>query len=197
MGRFKRPRAAERKEGLRSRAPLDAGAQELLPAPDLVGVIGAANSARLPFVVIGGFSVIANGFVRATEDCDLLVPDGEHSDEAILRFLERSQAVRAHDRKRLRLADIAGAEHLRVLSRFGIIDLIRGGLPPLDFETVSARAMALELDGEKLLVASLPSVVGFKRLAGRPRDRLDLIELEALHGELPIEPIPGLDDRQG
>jgi hypothetical protein len=37
---------------------------------------------------------------------------------------------------------------------------MRGGLPPLDYETV---------------------------------DRLDLSELEALHGELPIDPIPGLD----
>jgi hypothetical protein len=39
----------------------------------------------------------------------------------------------------------------------------------------------------------LPSIVGFKRLGGRPQDRLDLSELEALHGELPIGPIPGLD----
>lgn len=29
--------------------------------------------------------------------------------------------------------------------------------------------------------------------AGRPQDRLDLTELEAIHGELPIDPIPGLD----
>jgi len=36
-------------------------------------------------------------------------------------------------------------------------------------------------------------VVGFKRLAGRPQDRLDLTELEAIHGELPLESIPGLD----
>ena len=37
------------------------------------------------------------------------------------------------------------------------------------------------------------SIVGFKRLAGRPRDRNDLLGLEEIHGELPIEPIPGLD----
>jgi hypothetical protein len=43
-------------------------------------------------------------------------------------------------------------------------------------------------------VAGLRSIVGFKRLAGRPQDRRDLEELESLHGELPIEPIPGLDE---
>ena len=41
--------------------------------------------------------------------------------------------------------------------------------------------------------ASLRSIVGFKRLADRPQDRRDLEELESFHGELPIDPIPGLD----
>jgi hypothetical protein len=39
----------------------------------------------------------------------------------------------------------------------------------------------------------LRSVVGFKRLAGRPQDKRDLEELEDLYGELPMDPIPGLD----
>jgi hypothetical protein len=57
--------------------------------PDLDGVVADANAVGLPYVVIGGFSVIANGFVRATKDSDLLVPDGTEADEAIVRFLER------------------------------------------------------------------------------------------------------------
>lgn len=46
---------------------------------------------------------------------------------------------------------------------------------------------------EHVCVTALPSVVGFKRLARRPQDRVDLEELEAIHGDLPVEPIPGLD----
>jgi hypothetical protein len=38
------------------------------------------------------------------------------------------------------------------------------------------------------------NIVGFKRLAGRGLDRVDLEKLEKANGELPIEPIPGLDD---
>jgi hypothetical protein len=74
------------------------------------------------------------------------------------------------------------------------VDLMRGGLPPLDYETVSERAVEDRWEGETVRVAALASVVGFKRLAGRTQDRLDLEELEAVHGALPIEPIPGLDD---
>lgn len=47
--------------------------------PDLVGVIADVNSAGLKHVVIGGFSVIFHGYVRATRDSDLLVPDGEEA----------------------------------------------------------------------------------------------------------------------
>ena len=161
--------------------------------PDLEGVVADANAVGLGYVVIGGFSVIYHGHIRATKDSDLLVPDGPDADEAIGRFLDRVKAVRLYDGKRLTHEDIAGAQHLRVNSRHGIVDLMRGGLPPLDYDTVAQRAEEAVWDGQAVRVAALPSVVGFKRLAGRPLDRQDLADLEAIYGELPIEPIPGVD----
>lgn len=161
--------------------------------PDLDGVVADANAVGLKYVVIGGFSVIANGYLRATKDSDLLVPDGSETDDAIERFLDRIGATRLFDGKELASDDIAGAHHLRVDSRHGIIDIMRGGLPPLDYETVARNAFIVEIGGEQAPIANLRSIVGFKRLAGRARDRNDLDELEAFHGELPIEPIPGLD----
>jgi hypothetical protein len=161
--------------------------------PDLTGVVADADRARLPYVVIGGFSVIFHGHVRATKDSDLLVPDGPHADAAVLRFLELADGRRFSDDKVLEANDVNGSEHLRIACRHGIVDVMRGGLPPLDFETVAERAEWIDWHGRSIRVAALPSVVGFKRLAGRDRDREDLLELEKLHGELPIEPIPGLD----
>lgn len=162
-------------------------------APDLAGVIADANAVGLPHVVIGGFAVIAHGYFRATKDSDLLVPDGPDVDEAILRFLERIDATRFSDGKVLTADDVAGAHHLRVDSRHGVIDVMRGGLPPLDYETVADRAIERSWRGNSVRVASLRSLVGFKRLAGRGQDRVDLEKLEGANGELPIDPIPGLD----
>ncbi|MEX2447900.1 MAG: hypothetical protein WD404_04050 [Solirubrobacterales bacterium] len=162
--------------------------------PDLDGVVADANAVGLAYVVIGGFSVIANGFLRATKDSDLLVPDGAETDEAVLRFFERTEAVRLSDDKVLTRDDIAGSHHLRVRCRHGIVDIMRGGLPPLDYETVARDAIDGDVAGEPARIANLRSIVGFKRLAGRPQDKRDLEELEAFHGELPEEPIPGLDD---
>lgn len=167
--------------------------QNELSGPDLDGVVAAANAVGLPYVVIGGFSVIAHGYLRATMDSDLLVPDGPEADEAIHRFLERIDATRLHDGKRLGPAEIDDADHLRVRSRHGIVDILRGGLPPLDYDTVAASAIELDRDGEPARFASLRSLVGFKRLAGRGQDRVDLENLERVNGELPIDPIPGLD----
>ncbi len=161
--------------------------------PDLDGVIADANAVELPYVVIGGFSVIANGFVRATKDSDLLVPDGPDADAAVLRFLERAEATRLRDDQLLDSEEVAGADHLRVRSRHGIVDIMRGGLPPLDYDTVAKDAIEADIGGEPARFASLRSIVGFKRLANRPQDRRDLEELESFHGELPIDPIPGLD----
>lgn len=161
--------------------------------PDLVGVVADANAVGLSYVVIGGFSVIANGFLRATKDSDLLVPDSPETDDAILRFLDRAEATRLRDGKTLTRDDVVGAHHLRVSSRHGIVDLMRGGLPPLDYETVAKNAIDVEVGGQPAPTAGLRSIVGFKRLAGRPQDRRDLEELESFHGELPVEPIPGLD----
>jgi hypothetical protein len=157
-------------------------------------VVAAANAAGLPHVVIGGFAVIAHAYVRATKDIDLLVPDGPEADAAVLRFLHHADAVRLSDGRRLAGEDIAGAEHLRVNTRHGIVDIMRGGVSPLDYDTVAARAETVEFRGHPVRVASLRSLVGFKRLADRPDpDRSDLRHLEAIHGPLPIDPIPGLD----
>lgn len=166
---------------------------DALSGPDLTGAVADANAVGLKHVVIGGFSVIFHGYVRATKDSDLLVPDGSEADAAVLRFLERIDGRRLRDDKALTLEDVAEAETIRVNSRRGIIDILRGGLPPLDYATVSARADTAEWEGQTFRVAALPSVVGFKRLAGRPQDKMDLAELEAIYGELPIDPIPGLD----
>lgn len=161
--------------------------------PDLSGVVADANAVGLEYVVIGGFSVIYHGYIRATTDSDLLVPDGPDANAAVMRFLERTDGKRLRDEKALTLEDVTDADHLRIDSIRGIVDIMRGGLPPLDYDTVAERAVQADIGGQPARVADLSSVVGFKRLAGRPQDRVDLSELEEIYGELPIEPIPGLD----
>lgn len=83
--------------------------------------------------------------------------------------------------------------HSRVWTDRGLVDLLREGAPPLDFATVHRDGLRADLGAGEFAVAGLASLVAFKRLADRPRDRADLAELAEIHGELPIEPLPGVD----
>jgi hypothetical protein len=154
-------------------------------------VITAANEVELPYVIIGGFAVIANQYVRGTEDVDMLISGDRRLDPTVLRFLERVQAHR--DGKPITARTLSLAESLRFATSHGPVDLLREGAPPLDLQTVADSAIQLTYHGQPAKVASLASLVAFKRLADRPRDRLDLSELERIHGTLPLQPLPGLD----
>jgi len=49
--------------------------------PDLAGLIGVLDEYRVGYVVIGGVAVAAHGYVRATEDVDVVPdPDRENLD---------------------------------------------------------------------------------------------------------------------
>ncbi len=161
--------------------------------PELDVAAAAMVAAQARFVVIGGFAVIANRFIRATEDIDFLVPDDPENDRRVLGALLALDGRRLRDNAQLGDEHLLDQTHLRARTRAGVVDILRGGLPPLDYETVEERAMRADYGTVEFLVAGLSSIVGFKRLADRPRDRNDLIGLAEIHGELPIDPIPGLD----
>jgi hypothetical protein len=161
--------------------------------PDLAAVTAALLRARAEFVVIGGFAVIANDFVRATEDVDFLIPDAAGNDRALDVALAALDAHWLSPERPFAAGDLADREHSRLSTRAGLIDLLREGAPPLDFATVRGNAHEADLGAGRFHVAGLSSLVAFKRLAGRPRDKADLDELREIHGELPIDPLPGLD----
>lgn len=162
--------------------------------PDLAAITAALLDAGAAFVVIGGFAVIANDYVRATEDVDLLVPDDADNDRALDRALAGIGARwTAPDDRPFTPGELSGREHSRLWTRHGLVDLLRERAAPLDFGSVHDDAHQVDLDDGRFRVAGLATIVAFKRLAGRPRDRADLEELRAIHGDLPIRPLPGLD----
>ena len=81
---------------------------------DPVPLIAELNERGIPYVIIGGFAVIANGYVRSTEDLDVLVPEGESAlsyDEIAASAFEVE--VEGHK------APVAGLAHLVALKRLG------------------------------------------------------------------------------
>ncbi len=162
--------------------------------PDLRAATAALTGAGARFVIIGGFAVVAHQYVRATEDVDLLIP-ADSANDARLDVALLSLGASWDETTEFTAGQLAGREHSRLRTRAGRLDLLREGAPPLDFGSVAGSAIEVDLGDGPFLVAGLESLVAFKRLAGRPRDRSDLAELELLHGPLPIVHVPGLDDQ--
>lgn len=138
--------------------------------------------------------MITHGYVRYTKDVDVLIPDTPEARGAAARAMS---GVNAH---RLDGQPIAEDSQMpeqgwQLDTDHGRIDLLLEGEPPLDYASVQSSAVATTMDDVTLSVADLPHLVAFKRLAGRPHDRLDLDELAALNGgELPLLAVPGLDE---
>lgn len=161
--------------------------------PDLPGVVAALSARGAQHVVIGGFAVIAHQFIRATEDVDVLVPDDPDNDARLALALE-DLGARLPGGEPATVEWLGEHDHARLESAaHGLVDVVREGVAPLDFASVQAGAVEGEVQGVAIRVAGLASLVALKRLAGRPRDHLDLEELAARHGELPIVAVPGLD----
>jgi hypothetical protein len=156
-----------------------------LVPPDPAAVARAFNEAGADFILIGGFAVIAHSVLRTTEDSDLLIPDDETNDRAIFDALLTLDAVGMNGEE-VTVERITQRSSFRMMTPgAGTVDLIRGGLPPLDLESVLKRSINGTVHGAEMRIAGLESLVAFKRLAGRPRDLADLSDLEAVHGPLP------------
>jgi hypothetical protein len=147
-------------------------------------MLGRLNQAEIPYVVVGGIAVIVHGYVRPTEDLDVLVPCSPATGASLRVLLEDWGGTRP-DGSALPEALFDGNHNVRALTPDGIVDFIPEGVPPLDFEGVLASARSVKIDEVVTKVCDLAHLAAFKRLAGRLRDRADLVELEAAHGELP------------
>jgi hypothetical protein len=138
--------------------------------------------------------VITHGYVRYTKDIDVLIPDTTDARREAARAMSSVHARRLGGQPILEASDMP-EQGWQLETDYGRIDLLLEGEPPLDFASVETSAIETSIDGVALRVADLPHLVAFKRLAGRPHDRLDLDELAALNdGALPLLSVPGLDE---
>jgi predicted nucleotidyltransferase len=136
------------------------------------------------FVVVGGIAMISHGSARVTQDLDICYAADEANLEALgAALVELGGRLRDIDE------DIPFATDARTLRRTalltldtqeGPIDLLVRPAGAPDYETLRTRAERVTLDGVAILVASLEDLEAMKRAAGRPKDKLDLEEIEAI-----------------
>jgi predicted nucleotidyltransferase len=143
--------------------------------------------AKIRFVLVGGLAVNAWGYMRGTQDVDV-VPDPDPENLAKLDQLLRELGGKVDVGGRL-LDSASIATFLRtgdrtfVRTELGQVDVLQG-LPQVPrFEELEQQAKQIDIDGLVVRVCSLEHLLEMKRASDRPRDHDDIQALEAAQEE--------------
>lgn len=148
---------------------------------DPVALLRVLNRHEVQYVVVGGFAAAAHGVVRATRDLDVVVErswdNAARLASALGELDARSVTEPGADLDQEALVRRADR---RLETRFGELHVLHEvpGVPRFSGLT----AEVIEVDGETMQVCSLDDLRRMKRAAGRDKDRVDLAELDELHG---------------
>ena len=148
-------------------------------------LIDVLNRHSVPCVVIGGHAVTYHGYVRATEDTDVVFKRSPESESALLNALHEMNAHWISNEidpdSGLERTVAVSAEYIRatrmmmLITDFGFLDIF-DYIPGFPNERVDELFnTAEECDGRKF--ASLGWLSKMKTAARRPKDQLDLDNL--------------------
>lgn len=162
-----------------------------MPAPlDPICLFTTLHRHGVEYVLIGGLAAALHGSPAVTNDADI-VP--KKTDENLGRLSTALVDLEARLRSPIDAGGIPFDPHpeliasmamLNTSTRCGNLDLTFTPTGLDDYERLAAGAVAYDLDGVVVLVASLADVIRSKEAANRPRDRAVLPILYALQEEL-------------
>ena len=145
-------------------------------------LLAALAAEEADYVVVGGVAVGVHGYVRMTQDLDIVpAPDRRNLDRLVVAVSGLGATLPtaggrtfdpATDARTLRTGG-----NLTLDTRLGGLDVLQRvpGLPPYD--SLAAEGVMAELDGLPVPICSLAHLRAMKAAAGRPQDLADLAAL--------------------
>lgn len=144
---------------------------------DLIALCRELNTQGAKYLVVGGMAVIRQGFLRATEDIDLLVQRSEANRQAIVRALEMLPGKSARDITELDFRDYTV---VRVVDEL-MIDLMMAACG-LSYEDAIQDAETVTIEGVPIPFASAETLWKMKQTY-RDKDEIDRFFLQRLLAE--------------
>ncbi len=153
-------------------------------------VFRALNDRGVRYLVAGGVAVVLHGYSRLTKDLDLVVDLAEEQARAAIDALTGlGLKPRVPVDPRL-FADRSTRESWQRERGMTVFTMLDPGNPmlvvdlftqvPADYEELWDRATDVQLETTSVKVVSLDDLITMKRAVGRPRDLLDVSELERI-----------------
>jgi hypothetical protein len=144
-------------------------------------IVAALNDAGVAYVIVGGIAVAAHGVVRATRDLDLVpAPDLANLD-LLAGTLSELGAEHPVDES-LTGTSLARPLSFKLATRYGDVQVFNRmpAIPP--YAQLRTAAVSVELGDRTIAtVCSLADLRDMKIASGRPRDLVDVAELDELH----------------
>ena len=153
-------------------------------------ILRALTDTGVQFVLVGGFAVQLHGFVRATLDLDLVLA---MDDANLTKFIDVAKQfglapiipVSIDSLKNAKQIDqwhkekgmLAFALREPQVSGSVIDVLVR---PEVTFDALHVDAATVDLFGRSVKIASIDHLLFMKRIANRPKDRIDVEALEKI-----------------
>jgi hypothetical protein len=161
-------------------------------------ILRALSEEHVAFVLVGGFAVQLHGFIRSTLDIDLVL---SMDDNNLGKFIEVGKRFGLAPVIPVSIDALKNAAQIEIWHREkgmlafalrepgiagSVIDvLVRSDVP---YERLAADASLMRLFGTDVQVASIDHLLEMKRIANRPKDRVDIEALEKIkRGEMPNE----------
>jgi hypothetical protein len=150
---------------------------------DVERLLGALTGHGVDYVVIGGIAAVLWGSGRNTFDLDVCpAPDAANLDalgKALTAVNARLRDVQDDVPFIVDGSTLSGLEILTLSTDAGALDVLMrpGGTK---YERLRRRAQRLDVGPFAVLVASIDDLIEMKRAAGRPKDDLDIEELEVI-----------------
>jgi len=149
---------------------------------DLRALLELLHEREIRFVVIGGVAVAAHGYVRGTEDLDLVPdPDPSNLQRLAAALDELDSTLPTVKGRRFDPAGDAGVirrgGNVTTDTRFGGLDIVQRALGVPGYSQLAEDAVESELLGIPVRVCSLARLREMKEAQGRAQDQADLENL--------------------
>lgn len=149
---------------------------------DLRALLAVLHERGIDFVVIGGIAVGAHGFVRGTEDLDLVPdPDPENLKRLTIALGELEASLPTVGNRPFGTEADAGVVrrggNVTANTKFGAIDVVQRAQGVPSYSQLAEDAIETDLMGIPVRVCSLARLREMKRAHSRTQDKLDLENL--------------------
>ncbi|MGH8018595.1 MAG: nucleotidyl transferase AbiEii/AbiGii toxin family protein [Opitutaceae bacterium] len=145
----------------------------------------ALNDAGVRYIVVGGVAVIAHGYVRFTQDLDLVVSLDDANVKLAMETLEKQGFRPKVPVNAIDFADPAKRESWIREKHMLVFQMISGRHPSVAIDIFSSEPFPFDREWESLSrmqvapsieapIVTLSTLLELKRAANRPSDRIDI-----------------------